>query len=295
MDSRALALRVSGRAKSGVMRPELRARRDAFLKLIGTRPLIMGILNVTPDSFSDGGRFLGSEAALAHAREMVAVGCDIVDVGAESTRPGATPVTEAEELHRIEPILTALATLEAPLSIDTSKAAVATRAAALGAVVINDVWGLQYDARMADTVAQTETAVVVTHNRAEKDERIDIIADIRRFFDRSLAIAARAGLTPGRIILDPGIGFGKSSRQNRDCIARLEELKDYRLPILIGASRKRFLGSLTGDGSEGTLVGTVTVSLVAIDAGASIIRVHDVAEHVAALKVFWALTSSRNP
>jgi dihydropteroate synthase len=292
VDSRKLALRVSGRQKIDVMRPELRARRDAFLGRIGSRPLIMGILNVTPDSFSDGGRFLRADAALAHAREMVAAGCDIVDIGAESTRPGAAPVTEAEELNRLEQILTTLATdLDAPISVDTNKAAVAARAAELGAVVINDVWGLQHDARMADTVAQTETAVIVMHNRAEKDERIDIIADIRRFFDRSLAIAARAGITPGRIILDPGIGFAKSSRQNRDCITRLGELKDYRLPILIGASRKRFLGALTGDGSEGTLAGTLTVSLAAIATGTSIIRVHDVAEHVAALKVFQALAT----
>jgi dihydropteroate synthase len=171
---------------------------------------------------------------------------------------------------------------------------VAARAAALGAVMINDVWGLQHDARMAETVAEAETAVVVMHNRTEKDERLDIIADVRRFFDRSLALAARAGVLPGRIILDPGIGFGKTSRQNRDCITRLSELRDYGRPILVGASRKRFLGSLTGDGSEGTLVGTVTVSLAAIAAGASIVRVHDVSEHVTALKVFQVLTSSRS-
>jgi dihydropteroate synthase len=277
------------------MRPELRAKRDAFLDRIGTRPRIMGILNVTPDSFSDGGRFVAADAALAHAREMIAAGADVVDVGAESTRPDATPVTDAEELQRLEPILQALASLDATLSADTSKAAVAARAALLGAMMINDVWGLQHDPAMADTVAEAETAVVVVHNRAEKDERLDIIADIRRFFDRSLALAARAGILPGRIILDPGIGFAKSSRQNRDCITRLDELKDYGLPVLIGASRKRFLGSLTGDGSEGTLVGTVTVSLAAIAAGASIIRVHDVAEHATALKVFQTFTSSRNP
>jgi dihydropteroate synthase len=277
------------------MLPELRAKRDAFLDRIGTRPLIMGILNVTPDSFSDGGRFVAADAALAHTQEMLAAGCDIVDVGAESTRPGATSVTDAEELARLEPILTVLADVDAPLSVDTSKAAVAARAAALGAVMINDVWGLQHDMRMAETVAEAETAVVIMHSRTEKDERLDIIADIRRFFDRSLALAARAGVLPGRIILDPGIGFGKTSRQNRDCITRLGELKDYGLPMLIGASRKHFLGSLTGDGSEGTLIGTVTVSLAAIAAGASIIRVHDVAEHVTAQKVFQALTSSRNP
>ncbi|HEY2756180.1 MAG TPA: dihydropteroate synthase [Pseudolabrys sp.] len=275
------------------MLPELRAKRDAFLDRIGTRPLIMGILNVTPDSFSDGGCFVAADAALAHTQEMLAAGCDIVDVGAESTRPGATSVTDAEELARLEPILTVLADVDAPLSVDTSKAAVAARAAALGAVMINDVWGLQHDMRMAETVAEAETAVVIMHSRTEKDERLDIIADVRRFFDRSLALAARAGVLPGRIVLDPGIGFGKTSLQNRDCIARLSELKDYGLPILVGSSRKRFLGSLTGDGSEGTLVGTVTVSLAAIAAGASIVRVHDVTEHVTALKVFQALRTHK--
>jgi dihydropteroate synthase len=268
------------------MRPPLRAKRDAFLKLIGSRPLIMGILNVTPDSFSDGGRFHAADAAVAHARRMAADGADILDIGAESTRPGATPVTAEEELARLEPVLAALADLDVPLSVDTSKAAIASRVLARGAVVINDVWGLQSDPAMADTVAQGEAAVVIMHNRAEKDDALDIVADIRRFFDRSLTIAARAGIPKQRIILDIGVGFAKSSRQNRDAIARLEQLKDYGLPILVGASRKKFLGSLTADGSEGTLAGTVAVSLAAAAAGAAILRVHDVAEHAAALKVF---------
>lgn len=268
------------------------ARRDAFLAHIGSRPLIMGILNVTPDSFSDGGRFVAPDAALAQARRMVDDGCDIVDIGAESTRPGATPVAAGEELARLEPALALLAeNLAAPLSVDTTKPAIAARAAALGAAVINDVWGLQQDPAMADAVAEAGTAVVVTHNRAGTDKEIDIIGDIRGFFERSLGIAQRAGIPYRHIILDPGIGFGKSSRQNRDVLARLGELKDYRLPILVGASRKRFLGKLTGDGVEGTLIGTLTVSLAAIAAGADIVRVHDVAAHAAALKVFQALRS----
>ncbi|HEX5507845.1 MAG TPA: dihydropteroate synthase [Pseudolabrys sp.] len=271
------------------MRAEARARRDAFLNRIGTRPLVMGILNVTPDSFFDGGRFQDRNPALAHARQMVADGCDIVDVGAESTRLGATPVAEAEELARLDPLLVELAGLSAPLSIDTTKAAVAVRALELGAVMVNDVWGLQKDTRMANTVAEAEAAVVIMHNRSDKDEKLDIITDIRRFFDHSLAIAARAGISKQRIILDVGVGFGKTSRQNRDAIVRLAELKDYGLPLMVGASRKRFLGGLTGDGSEGTLVGTVAVALAAISAGATIVRVHDVAEHVAALKVFEQL------
>jgi len=269
------------------------ARRDAFLARIGSRPLVMGILNVTPDSFSDGGRFVAPDAALAQARRMLDDGCDIVDVGAESTRPGATPVATALELARLEPALTLLAAhLAAPLSVDTTKPAIAARAAALGAAMINDVWGLQQDPAMADAVAEAGTAVVITHNRAETDKEIDIIGDVRRFFERSLAIAQRAGIPYRHVILDPGIGFAKSSRQNRDVLARLGELKDYRLPILVGASRKRFLGKLTGDGVEGTLIGTLTVSLAAIAAGADMVRVHDIAEHAAALKVLQALRSA---
>lgn len=249
----------------------------------------MGILNLTPDSFSDGGQFQDIDAALAHAKAMVADGCDIVDVGGESTRPGATPVSEADELARIAPVLERLASTEIAISIDTYKTGVAAKAVELGAVLVNDVWGLQKDAAMADTVAAAEAAIVVMHNRTEKDEALDIIWDIRRFFDRSLALAAKAGIPRERIILDLGIGFGKTSRQNVACIARLGELKDYGLPILVGASRKAFLGSLRPDRPEATVFGTIAVALAAAANGASIFRVHDVAAHVAALKVFHTL------
>jgi dihydropteroate synthase len=275
------------------MRADLRAKLDAFLHKIKSRPAVMGVLNVTPDSFSDGGRFQAFDAAVARAQAMVGEGCDIVDVGAESTRPAAAPVPEAEELARLEPILTELArVLDAPLSVDTYKAAVAARAAEIGAVVINDVWGLQRDVKMADVVAQAQAAVVITHNRAERDATVDIVADIRRFFDRSLALAARAGIRNEAIILDPGIGFGKTARQNVEALASIPNFKDYGFPILVGASRKAFLGSLTGDGIEATLAGTMAVSLVAAAAGASIFRVHDVAEHVAALRVFDVIRST---
>jgi dihydropteroate synthase len=268
------------------MRADQRARRDSFLSKIGSRPVVMGILNLTPDSFSDGGQFQDIDAALAHAKAMVADGCDIVDVGGESTRPGATPVSEADELARIAPVLERLASTEIAISIDTYKTGVAAKAVELGAVLVNDVWGLRKDAAMADTVAAAEAAIVVMHNRTEKDEALDIIWDIRRFFDRSLALAAKAGIPRERIILDPGIGFGKTSRQNVACIARLGELKDYGLPILIGASRKAFLGSLRSEKPEATVFGTVAVALAAAANGASIFRVHDVAAHVAALRVF---------
>lgn len=272
------------------MRAEARAKRDAFLNKVKSRPAVMGILNLTPDSFSDGGRFQNPDAAIAHAKSMVVAGCDIVDIGGESTRPSASPVSEAEELARVEQVLTALTgLLDVPVSIDTSKAAVAVRAVEIGAAVVNDVWGLQKDPGMPDAVAQAEAAVIIMHNRTEKDERADILADMRRFFDRSLALAAKAGIPKDVIILDPGIGFGKTSRQNVEAVARIPDLKDYGLPILVGASRKAFLGSLTGDGIEATLIGTVAANLVAAAAGASIFRVHDVAEHVAALRIFHSM------
>lgn len=268
------------------MRVEQRARRDAFLEKIGSRPLVMGILNLTPDSFSDGGRFAAPEPALAHAAAMAAAGCDIIDVGGESTRPGAVPVTEAEELSRIEEIFAQLSLrLRVPLSIDTYKASVAARAVELGAVLVNDVWGLQKDPNMAGAVATGEAAVVIMHNRADKDGTLDILAEIRRFFARSLELAKIAGIPRSRIILDPGIAFGKTARQNVEVIARLGELADFGCPIMVGLSRKTFLGSLVEGGIEGQLVGTVAANLAAAMHGASIFRVHDVAEHVSAFKV----------
>jgi dihydropteroate synthase len=276
------------------MRADQRARRDDFLKLIGAHPVVMGILNVTPDSFSDGGRFLAAEAAVAHAKSMAAQGCAIVDVGGESTRPGATPVAEAEELARIGAVVATLAhELAVPLSVDTYKAGVAARAVELGAVMVNDVWGLQRDPAMADTVAAAGAAVVIMHNRGEKDETLDVVADLRRFFDHSLALAMRAGIPDRHIVLDPGIGFGKTARQNIEAIARLDELADYDLPIMVGVSRKALFGSLIPQGiqrgTEGGPIGTVAVSLAAAAGGASIFRVHDVADHVTALAVFDAL------
>jgi dihydropteroate synthase len=277
-------------ADAGAAELQRGARRDSFLRLLGTRPAVMGILNLTPDSFSDGGRHATTEAAVRHAAALSAAGADIIDIGGESVRPGAMPVTVEEELRRVEPVVAVLAeTLAVPFSIDTSKAAVAARALTHGAVLVNDVWGLQKDPAMADTVAAGQAAVVIMHNRAEKDEAIDIIADIRRFFDRSLALAARAGIAPEHIILDPGIAFAKTSRQNREIINRLPELKEYGRPIMVGVSRKGFLGSLSPGSPEATLAGTIAANLAAAAAGAALFRVHDVAEHLAALRVFQAI------
>ena len=275
------------------MRAAQRAKRDAFLDKIGIRPVVMGILNVTPDSFSDGRRFIAADAALSHATQMWEEGADIVDIGGESTRPGALPVTEAEEFARIQFILAELGSREIPISIDTYKANIAVRALDLGAVVVNDVWGLQKDPAMADAVAAAGAAVVIMHNRAEKDSTIDIIADIRRFFTHSLTLADKAGIPRTRIVLDPGIAFGKTARQNVEVIVRLRELMDFDCPILIGVSRKAFLGSLIEGAIESTPIGTIAASLAACAAGASLFRVHDVAEHVAALKVFHAVWGAR--
>jgi dihydropteroate synthase len=250
----------------------------------------MGILNLTPDSFSDGGRHGSVAAAVRHAQALAADGADIIDIGGESVRPGATPVAPDEELRRIGPVLAELGeTLAIPFSIDTSKAAVAARALQHGAVLVNDVWGLQHDPAMADTVAAAEAAVVVMHNRAEKDETVDIVADIRRFFDRALALAMRAGIAREHVILDPGIAFAKTSRQNREVLTRLAELKDYGLPLMVGVSRKGFLGSLSAGSPEATLAGTIAANLAAAAAGAALFRVHDVAEHVQALRVFHTI------
>jgi dihydropteroate synthase len=270
--------------------PAMSERRDRFLGLLGTRSIVMGILNITPDSFSDGGKFFSLDAALQQAEKLGREGADIIDVGAESTRPGHAPVEPEEELARLEPILGKLTrSIDVPFSIDTSKAKVARRAIELGASVINDVWGLQRDPAMADTVAETGAAAVLMHNRDNVDPDLDILADMRRFFDRSLRLAVKAGILPARIILDPGIGFGKSRAQNFTALANLAALKDYGLPVLVGISRKSLLAG-HGTPPDGTsLFRTIAANLAASANGASIFRVHDVAEHVAAFKVFDAI------
>jgi dihydropteroate synthase len=270
---------------------ESERRRDAFLRLIGVKPVIMGILNVTPDSFSDGGRFQALDAALGQAHKLVAGGADIIDVGAESTRPGHTAVPPDEEWRRLEPLLAPLlAEVAAPLSIDTTKAEIARRALSLGVSVVNDVWGLQKDPAMADVVAEAGAAVVIMHNRDSVDPDLDIEADIRRFFDRSLILADRAGIPRTRILLDPGVGFAKTRAQNLKALALTGALRSaFGLPILIGASRKRLFGDLTPSSIDDLLIGTLAANLVTLARGAAVFRVHDPAEHAAAFKVFKAI------
>lgn len=272
------------------MNDAVRARLAAFLGEAGRRSLVMGILNVTPDSFSDGGLFAASAAAADHGRTLVAAGAAILDIGGESTRPGFTPVSAEEELRRVEPVLEAVAAdLPVPVSIDTTKAAVARRAIELGASVVNDIWGFQGDPAMADVVAGAGAAAVLMHNRHVADPGIDIVDDMRRFFDRSLGIAERAGVPRRHLMLDPGIGFGKTPSQQGDALRGLGALLDYGLPLLVGVSRKSFLGRITGASVGDRAAETIAANLAAAAAGATIFRVHDVSEHVAALRVFDAL------
>lgn len=255
----------------------------------------MGVLNVTPDSFSDGGRFLDPAAALEHARRMVADGADILDIGAESTRPygDAVPVPSAEEIRRLAPVLPAAATLGVPVSIDTIKATVAEWAIAAGAAIVNDVWGLQRDGGLARVVADHAVPVIIMHNREAADPAIDIMADISAFFSRSLEIAQRAGIAPEKIVLDPGVGFGKTAQQSLTAIARLGELKSFGLPLLVGASRKRFIDKVSPAPPDERLGGSIAAHVLAFLAGAAIIRTHDVAETVQALRVAAAIRSAR--
>lgn len=265
-----------------------------LLPTLGRRTQIMGILNATPDSFSDGGMFDAISPACAHALAMVAQGADIIDVGGESTRPGAEPVPEADEIARVVPIIADLIAeaLPVPLSIDTYKAETARAALKAGARMVNDVWGLQREPDIARVAADYGAPVVVMHNRAEIDAAIDIIADQFAWFERSLEIAARAGIPDRDVILDPGIGFGKTLEQNLDAIARLGELRRLGRPILLGTSRKSFIGRILNLPVDERLFGTVASNVVGILAGADILRVHDVRAHVEAAGIADAL--SRN-
>jgi len=269
---------------------------NPLLRLLGLgRPIVMGVLNVTPDSFSDGGRFFDPSAAIEQARRMVAQGADILDVGAESTRPygDAVAVPANEEMRRLTPVLPTAVALGVPVSIDTMKAAVAAWALESGAAIVNDVWGLQRDGELARVVAEHAVPVIVMHNREAADPAIDIMADIAAFFSRSLEIAARAGIARQNIVLDPGIGFGKTPEQSITAIARLAELKSFGLPLLLGASRKRFIDKVSPAPPDQRLGGSIAAHLLAVAGGAAIIRTHDVAETVQALRVAAAIRSAQ--
>ncbi len=255
------------------------------------RPLVMGVLNVTPDSFSDGGQFMDPAVAVAHAAAMAQQGADILDIGAESTRPygDPVPVSTDDEKARLTPVLPEVVKLGLPVSIDTIKASIATWALDQGAAIVNDVWGLQRDPDIAPLVAKRGVPVIVMHNREAADAAIDIVADVLAFFSRSLEIAARAGIARKNIVLDPGIGFGKTPEQSMTCLARLAEFKRFDLPLMVGASRKRFINTVTPSTPAERIGGSIAAHLLAVQKGAAIVRVHDVAETVQALRVRTAI------
>ncbi|MBI5870161.1 MAG: dihydropteroate synthase [Actinobacteria bacterium] len=264
----------------------------------GSRPwTVMGILNVTPDSFHDGGRYLNYVLAVTRAREMAAAGAGIIDVGGESTRPGAQPVAAEEELKRVTPVIEALsADPGIPISIDTSKASVARAALEAGATMINDVTALRGDPEMATVAAAAACPICLMHMQGEprtmqeNPQYDDVVADIIQFFKERVDFAVSRGIKRENIILDPGIGFGKTLGHNLEILRRLDELGALGLPLLIGVSRKRFIGMIMNDEETGQrLPGTIAANLMAFERGASIFRVHDVAENFQALKVAAAI------
>ena len=261
----------------------------------------MGILNLTPDSFSDGGSYIDVNLAIKRAKEMVEEGVDIIDVGAESTRPGATYIEEEEELRRLLPIVKRLVKeVDVPISIDTYKAKVAEECIRLGAHIINDIKGLKDDPKMARVIAKYGVSVIIMHikgtpkNMQINPEYGDIIEDIKESLKESIEIAKKAGISSNKIIIDPGIGFGKTFRNNLEIVNKLCEFKKMKYPILIGASRKGFIGEILGTPPLDRVEGNLAVAVISSYNGASIIRVHEVKETVRALKMIDAIKVTKN-
>ena len=255
---------------------------------LGRTPVVMGILNVTPDSFSDGGDFASLDLALAHARELIGEGADILDLGGESTRPGSDEVPVQEELDRVMPVLDALAEagIKAPISIDTYKALVADQAIQAGARIINDVWGLRRDPEIADVAAHHGVPVIAMHWDPERDRSRDIIDEMKRWLERSIEIAIKAGVAREKIILDPGFGFAKAIEENYALLNRMDELHALGFPLLVGTSRKRMIGTLLDDiAPKERVAGTVATSVIGYLKGGHIFRVHDVRANRDALRV----------
>lgn len=272
--------------------------RRTILPDLGERTHVMGILNVTPDSFSDGGDFVDRKAAVAHALEMEQDGADIIDIGGESTRPGHEPISSEEEQSRVLPVIRQLASqLSVPISIDTYKASTAWLALKAGAKIVNDVWGFQREPAIASIAAEFGATVVMMHNRTEIDPTLDIIDELRTFFDRSIEIARKAGIPDEKIILDPGIGFGKTFEQQLAALHRLGEVKAFGFPVLVGVSRKSLLGRLhdRSVAPRDRLFGTIASHVMAISSGADIVRVHDVTPHMEAIRVADAIRKGRRP
>ena len=260
---------------------------------LGPRAVIMGILNVTPDSFSDGGLFAARDAAVAQAERMVAEGATIVDVGGESTRPGADPVSAEEEQARILPVIEALAERGMIVSVDTWRAETAAKALLAGAHIVNDVHGLQRDPGIADVAAMGDAGLVIMHTGRDREKLADVVDDQRAFLSRSLEIASAAGVESERILLDPGFGFAKDETENLDLIARFPELVAFGWPWLVGTSRKRFVGSVTGREAAQRDAGTAATSVALRLAGAAVFRVHDVAINADALAMADAILARK--
>ena len=265
----------------------LLACRGKELKL-GERTLVMGILNLTPDSFSDGGKFIDIEDAIRQAERLVKEGADILDIGAESTRPGHQEVDTEEEWKRLEPVLKALAGIPVPISIDTYKAKVASKALQAGANIINDIWGLQRDPEMARVVGDYGAPVVVMHNQ-NGTQYHHLMGDIFAFLRKSIELAENHGLAGDQIIIDPGIGFGKTNEQNLEVLSRLQEFKTLGKPILLGTSRKSTIGKTLDLPVEERLEGTIATSVLGVAAGVDIIRVHDVQANRRAIQMSDAI------
>ena len=261
----------------------------------GKRTYIMGILNVTPDSFSDGGDFNSVEKALKHAKEMVAEGADMVDIGGESTRPGHTyvdseEVDSEEEIRRVVPVIKALREeISVPMSIDTYKADVAEEALKLGVEMVNDVWGLRRDENMANVVAKYDAEVCIMHNQDGTEYDKDIMESIKDFLNESIKMALDAGVKKEKIVLDPGIGFGKTFEQNLEVLRRLGELRELGYPILLGTSRKSVIGNVLHLEPKDRVEGTVATTVLGIRDGVDIVRVHDITENLRAAKMADAI------
>lgn len=253
----------------------------------GERTYIMGILNATPDSFSDGGEFNLLDSALDHAKDMIEQGADIIDIGGESTRPGAEIVEVEEEIERVVPVIRELAKVsDTPISLDTYKSKVAYKGLEAGANLINDIWGFQKDPDLAKVVAEFGVPCVLMHNDMNHWDKSlkpnysrPIIDELKLFFNRSIEIAIKVGIKESDIILDPGIGFGKTQEHNRDILAKLGEFKDFGFPLLLGTSRKSVIGTILDLPPKDRLEGTLATSALGIAAGVDILRVHDVLEN----------------
>ena len=250
---------------------------------------IMGILNVTPDSFSDGGNYNCLDAALRHTEEMLAEGADIIDIGGESTRPGHVQITDQEEIDRVVPIIEAVKSrFDVPISLDTYKSAVAEAGIASGADLINDIWGLKYDNKMAEVIAENNLACCLMHNRTNT-EYSNFMEDMKQDLRETIAIARKAGITDDKIILDPGVGFAKSYENNLEVIRRLGELKELGYPLLLGTSRKSVIGLTLDVPAAERVIGTTVTTVMAVEADCMFVRVHDVKENRQAIEMTEAI------